>query len=168
MTQQKLMCYSQVNFKSKMVTEKWLTNEDLPKNVAIISICNSKDTICVDEYHMFKDAKNVLNLDFDDLAPGSGNLPEGTTKMDLGNGRYAICFSKKMAEKAVKFIEKNIDCDFYIHCAAGISRSQAFVRFIQTNYNRDWYTSKRNPCQYPNGYVVKMLNEQKRKIDGVK
>ena len=67
-----------------------------------------------------------------------------------------------MAKKAVKFIDKHINSNFYVHCAAGVSRSQACIRFIETNYDHEWKTSKLNPCLHPNGYVLQLLNKVKR------
>lgn len=157
---QDLMCYSQMNFVSKMKKMGWLTIKDLPKDVAIISICNTADTICKDEYHMFEDCPQVLNLNFDDFIPGIHKI-KGTV-WNLGDGRKAYAFDEKMAKKAVKFIDKHINSNFYVHCAAGVSRSQAFIRFIETNYDREWKTSKLNPCLHPNGYVLQLLNKVKR------
>ena len=100
---QDLMCYSQMNFVSKMKKMGWLTIKDLPKDVAIISICNTDDTICKDEYHMFEDCPQVLNLNFDDFIPGIHKI-KGTV-WNLGDGRKAYAFDEKMAKNAVKFID---------------------------------------------------------------
>lgn len=158
---QDLMCYSQINFVSKMKEMGWLTIEDLPKDVAIISICNTTDNICKDEYHMFEDCPQVLNLNFDDFIPSIHKI--NGTIWDIGDGRKAYSFNENMAKKAVKFIDEHINSNFYVHCAAGISRSQAFIRFIETNYDREWKTSKSNPCLHPNIYVLLLLNKVKRK-----
>ena len=63
-----------------------------------------------------------------------------------------------MAEKCVKFIEENKDKHFFIHCSAGISRSQAFVKYIKNvYYENDFYTNPDNPCLHPNGFVFQKL-----------
>ena len=74
-------------------------------------------------------------------------------------------FTKEMADDVVKFIEKNIDKDFYIHCSAGISRSQAITKFIHLNYDRNWELNPRNSDYlFANGMVYQMLCEAHRKL----
>lgn len=66
------------------------------------------------------------------------------------------------AKKAVSFIDQNKDCDFYIHCAAGVSRSQAFVRYILDVFpDVEWDLNETNPCICPNIHVLRMLKRVK-------
>lgn len=119
---------------------------DVPHNAAIISICSSGSE---KEYHIFH-GDRVLNLDFDDITYAMDGYEE---------------FTKEMADDVVKFIEKNIDKDFYIHCSAGISRSQAVTKFIHLNYDRNWELNPRNSDYlFANGMVYQMLCEAHRKL----
>ena len=70
----------------------------------------------------------------------------------------AYNINKRQVIRACEFIDKHIDCDFYIHCNAGMSRSQAFVKYIQDCYpDKEWETRKENPCRFPNMYTCNML-----------
>ena len=70
----------------------------------------------------------------------------------------AYNINKRQVIRACEFINKHIDCDFYIHCNAGMSRSQAFVKYIQDCYpDKEWETRKENPCRFPNMYTCNML-----------
>lgn len=156
----KLYCYSKKDFVETMKSNNW-TNSTLPSNVAVISICCTEDVKKYhhsahyngkSDFHYFNDAENVLNLDFDDI----------TTEQLEFNGHVAKCITKEQAEKAVKFIEAHKNCDFYIHCNAGMSRSQAFVKYISEKYHDlNWETRKENPCLYPNIQVCNTL----RRVD---
>ena len=62
-----------------------------------------------------------------------------------------------------KHKEKNKDKNFFIHCSAGISRSQAFVLFIQNTYfEQKFELNPTNPCISPNGHVYSKLCEAYR------
>ena len=152
----KLYCYSRKDFVNTMKENGW-TNGHIPDNVAIISICCTKAVR--ENYHSahyqgkhdenyFYDANNVLNLDFDDIDEEVRNCGDYT----------AYNINKRQVIRACEFIDKHIDCDFYIHCNAGMSRSQAFVKYIQDCYpDREWETRKENPCRFPNMYTCNML-----------
>lgn len=160
---QLLWCTGFNEFRQLMNFKGWDT---VPDNVAIISINNSKYAHVEDEYHIFESADNVLNLDFDDIDPMALGLDEYTEihtyKTAYGDNTIQF-FTDKMASDAVDFIENNIDKDFYIHCSAGVSRSQAFVRYISTTYfNHTWFVNSENPCRHPNGFVVAKLNKLAR------
>ena len=132
----KVLCYSEKEFKELMKKNGWLEEKDLPENVAIISIIGGDD--CIKGFfevkgeeisHWFKNSNDqILNLEFDDV-----------TEEVYIQGYRIYPMSMDQAKEAVKFIEKNVGKDFYIHCRAGKSRSQAFVRFIldcfPDNYN---------------------------------
>ena len=70
-----------------------------------------------------------------------------------------------MSDECVRFIERNKNKNFYIHCSAGISRSQAFVKYIKNVYNDiNWITNPNNPCEFPNGFVYNQLMKSYREI----
>lgn len=79
---------------------------------------------------------------------------------DDGNFRTVHTFNFAEATRLVNFIDRHVKngTDFYIHCGAGISRSQAVVRYILDVYtNTKWETRKSNPCITPNEHIVRML-----------
>lgn len=170
---QKLWCVSFNEFKNIAFENKW--NEQVPNNIAIISINNSANLICDDECHICN-GENVLNLNFDDADPMVFGLEECeeidkyTYKSKIDGLTYVTLqfFNEEMAKQSIEFIENNIDKDFYIHCSAGVSRSQAFVRFIQNTYfEKTFETNPNNPCRFPNGYVLSKLNEIYRKQNNI-
>ena len=159
----KLWCTSFIQFKQIAYKNEW--DEIVPDDIAIISICNNQEF--EGEYHICRNAENVLNLDFDDVDPVALGLPETienyTYKSFDDREIHLQFFTNAMAEKAVEFIEKNKDKNFYIHCSAGISRSQAFVKFIKNVYcDKDWETNPNNPCEFPNGFVYSKLMQTLR------
>ena len=166
-TQQKLWCECFLGFKYIAYKMEW--DQNVPNDIAIISINNSKNCDVIDEYHICKDAPNVLNLNFDDIDPIALGLPENSISYTYENlyelGTYTTVefFSREMANKCVEFIEANKDKHFFIHCSAGISRSQAFVKFIKNTYfENEFYTNPDNPCIHPNGYVYQRLAQAYR------
>lgn len=109
-----------------------------------------------EDIHQFSSRNNVLNLDFDDIN-------EEVRHCD--GGYIATNITKEQADEAVKFIEAHKDCDFYIHCNAGKSRSQAFVKYIMEQYpDIEWETNPFNLCLYPNVYVSNMLKRSAREL----
>lgn len=161
----KLWCTSFIQFKRIAYKNEW--DEVVPNDIAIISINNSESVGSNEEYHICKDADNVLNLNFDDVDPESLGLSDDienyTYKYQDGTEVILQLFTDAMAEKAVDFIEKNKNKNFYIHCSAGVSRSQAFVRYIQNVYcDKDWETNPNNPCEFPNGFVYSKLMQTYR------
>lgn len=169
----KLWCTSFLDFKRIAYKNEW--DEKVPGNIAIISINNGKDAGTVEEYHICKDAENVLNLNFDDVDPMALGLSDDTEiytyENEYAKGTFTTIefFTNDMAKRAVKFIEDVIEnnkldgVDFYIHCSAGISRSQAFVKYIKNVYDfMDWETNPNNPCLHPNGFVFQKLMQAYR------
>ena len=165
----KLWCVGFIEFEYIAKKNKW--DVEVPSNVAVISINNG--TYFEGEYHVCKDAVNVLNLNFDDADPVGYGLPEDIEFYSYNApGKKPITlgfFTNQMAERAVKFIENVIEnnkldgVDFYIHCSAGISRSQAFVKYIKNVYDFiDWETNPNNPCLHPNGFVFQKLMQAYR------
>ena len=79
-------------------------------NIAFISISDTDSQQPV----FNQDHLNVLNLKFDDI---NSDLLDETS------------------ENIVNFIESNLGKLFYIHCNAGISRSGAVGKFIESSYD---------------------------------
>lgn len=160
---QKLWCTSFIIFERIAKEQGW--NIEVPNNIAIISINNPIENND-EEYHVCKDADNVLNLDFDDIDPMHLDLDNNIDKFTYKRNdkiNTVYFFTNSMAEKSIEFIERNKDKHFFIHCSAGISRSQAFVRFIEnTYYNKKFELNPLNPCRYPNGHVYSKLNQAYR------
>lgn len=155
MNQQKLWCLSFLLFEQLCKENGWDNN--VPDDIAIISIIGSDDCRDDNEIHICH-GDNVLNLEFDDCDPVAFgldvNIEEYTYK---SNGKETTLkfFNNDMAKQAIDFIERNKNKHFYIHCSAGVSRSQAFVKYISEKYNNiDWITNPINPCEFPNGYVI--------------
>lgn len=144
----KLYVYSQIDFDNIAAYNGW--NVSFPENTAVISICN----VDTDENdHFFSNGTpNVLNVKFDDVSEEEdGNFIDNNT-----------------AESIVDFIDNHIGCNFYIHCYAGRSRSQAVARYIMDMYpNIEWETRKSNPCTSPNIDVLCKLKRVKYFKDGM-
>lgn len=158
----KLWCLKFEDFKRVAYKTEW--DLEVPKEIAIISINNGKHTSPPEEYHICKSSENVLNLDFDDCDPICNGLPDNIETYECSDGIILEFFTDKMANEAIKFIESNMNrnkidgVNFVIHCSAGISRSQAFVKFIKNVYSDyDWETNPHNPCIHPNGFVYQKL-----------
>lgn len=156
---QKLWCLSFENFKEIALSNNW--NKNVPDNIAIISIVNTVSD--EDEIYHICNGDNVLNLDFDDADPLANGLSDDTETFVLENGLVIHFFTTAMAKQTIQFIEENKNKDFYIHCAAGISRSQAFVKYIKNvYYDYNFNTNPDNPCTHPNGYVFQKLMQAYR------
>ena len=75
-------------------------------------------------------------------------------------GNYVLKgISDSDAEAVVKFVEKNKDKNFMIHCKAGQSRSQAIIRYVLDFYGGEdeWEINKDNPPITPNQFVLSKL-----------
>ncbi len=156
----KLWCLGFKDFKRIAYKSEW--DLEVPKEIAIISINNG--SLIPGEYHICKSSDNVLNLDFDDVDPIGLGLEEDTS-VHITDERILVFFTDLMADKAIKFIENNKGKHFVIHCSAGISRSQAFVKFIKNVYSDyDWETNPNNPCIHPNGFVYQKLMQTFRNV----
>lgn len=122
---------------------------------AVISISSSTD-LCPELSELGLGAheegiNKALFLKFDDIGPegkGTNNFPP-----------YPI--NEKQAKEIVEFIEKWINhgpVNFYIHCDAGVSRSQAVVKFILECFpDYPWQIFRKNPPTTPNAYVLSSL-----------
>jgi protein tyrosine phosphatase len=160
----KLWCTGFEDFKQLVEANGW--TESVPDDIAIISINNGSDTCPANECHLCT-GDNVLNLDFDDADPEALNLPSDVVKVSYqtptGETISIQFFTDEQAQTAVDFIEKHKDRNFYVHCSAGVSRSQAFIRYINTVYDELWYRNPKNPCVHPNGFVLQKLMQCWRK-----
>lgn len=148
----RLYCYSNLAFMRVMSENDW--RDDVPPGVAVISITGTADV--QDRYgprfadadrHWFPASTDrILNIEFDDITEDS---------MDIGNRQVAKGISLAQADEIVRFIERNKNCDFYIHCHAGVSRSQAVVLYILDFYKTDWVTLGSTAAH--NSYVYRQL-----------
>lgn len=148
----KCWVYSNCEFNYLMREKGWIDG-NTPEDSAFISICDPDYTdLDLELYHWFKqDSDNVINLDFADI--GTYQLFEVKGMSDDQSGQL------------YEFIKRNLGKDFYIHCAAGMSRSQGVARFI-TDCFPDIYSKeslrKENPCLTPNFHVVNLLKRRWR------
>lgn len=139
------------------------SNIDMRPDLAIISIGNSFEDDLADDIfangpssHWFKRShKNVLNLDFDDIAaPGEWR--------SLSKCDQYILFDDDMARQIAEFVEENKNASVWIvHCGAGVSRSGAVSKWL-----KDWlqvrYGVEANNVDgryaSPNPYVLMVLD----------
>ena len=99
----------------KHMADNGITDSNIPQFAAVVSIGepNKSD-------HYFKEASNVLNIDFWDV---NGYDVEGIKG----------CTDEE-AKIIYNFLIDNIGKTFYIHCHAGVSRSQAVAEFLRDCY----------------------------------
>lgn len=160
---QKLYCFSRNDFNEYCSSQGW-TSENYPPDAAFISICNTaegSEFLFVDEItHYFStETPEIINLDFEDI----------TEPEIIYRGRVNKGISQEQADKLCEFIERNQDKDFYIHCEAGLSRSQGVVRYILDVYGEEheFETLRNNPCRTPNLYVTALLKRSYRKLKNI-
>lgn len=125
----KLYCFRCTNFKDYMKTNGWDDSNPPPKDVACIEIvCN----VQVQEYYgknfaerdmqwFTKPLDNVLVTTFDDIT-------EDMRK--IGDDEYAYGMTVEQGKEIVKFINDHKDCNWFIRCHAGKSRSKAVTMYI--------------------------------------
>jgi predicted protein tyrosine phosphatase len=179
----KLYCYSIEGFKKAMEQMGYGRNDEkiLEKdNIAVISICCT-DTSPEEYKGMFSEehyfynksnSKNVLNIRFDDIDPrlwhghdfDLDNASEDDFLYDLKDKKTSPkALGWKQAQEIVAFVVKNLGNDFYIHCSAGVSRSQAIVKFILDSFSFpgnkkfNYKILPENPPVQPNIHVLTML-----------
>lgn len=181
-----ILCYSHDKFDDIMRQNGWIT--EVPKGVSCISICSHNE----EDRHWFKDkTKRVFNLDIDDCGPfwfGSHDndiydealclFKDNEVKQSNAYFNYlqtndngydmVHILDYEEAFNLVDWIDWRIKHDntIYIHCAAGISRSQGVVRYILDTYGYDYNikTNPNNPCLTPNAHVVMMLKRAYRQL----
>ena len=166
---QKLYCFSARDFADEMFENGW-TNDTLPPNVACIEICSTEDEL-ENFGEDFASEDGPWFLEGEDF----GDLPDNVLKVNfddildnvevIRDGKFSRGITPEQATKIVKFIDKNIDKDFYIHCHAGLSRSQAVVQYILDTYpNHNWEVRSDNPPDHGliNQRVLAMLKQAAR------
>ena len=156
----KLWCNGFQGFKKILETNNW-NDSNLPDNAAFISICCTETGNSSYETHLLSDNHdNVINLDFDDI--NGYTLKDQFPDDDYVKDNPARGLNDEQGLQLVKFIENNIGKDIYVHCSAGVSRSQGVVKFILEYYN-DYYkesdTNPDNPCKMPNQHVFDVLRK---------
>jgi len=136
-----------------------ITDENVDsKDTMFISINNSVGLdIIYGVYSCFKrQHSNVLIMHFNDYGENFIKDAIGVTGI----------FNEYKAKKLYDFIKRNKDKKMAIvHCSAGISRSGAVGTFIFDMYGNENFEEfkRKNPRIQPNYYMLKLLNEQKRK-----
>lgn len=101
---------------NKYMLDNGITDSNIPQSAAIVSI-GEPDT----SDHYFKNAQNVLNIDLWDV---NGYDIEGIKGC-----------TDEQANIIYNFLTENIGKTFYIHCRAGVSRSQAVAEFLRDCYD---------------------------------
>ena len=135
----KAYIFSRQDFNKAMEDSHITCAAELPDHVAVISICEPNDS-----YHYFEESPNVLNIDFWDVTEESAKI-------------YQVKpLSIEKASLIYRFIENHIGKDFYIHCKAGMSRSQAVGRYLEDCYG---YKVVTNIRPFPNPHVLKILKD---------
>lgn len=127
----KVYSYAYSDFVKEMQKLNW-TDENLPKNAAVISILDANNS------HYFKLSKNVLNINIDSIES---------------------CFTNDLVNELVEFIKIHYDCDFYIYSNIDEAISQSIVNFIVKWYEnrRTIETRKNSNC---NEFVFELLNNE--------
>ena len=161
---QKLWCTGFNDFKKLVEINNW--KSCLPEDIAVISIINGEDCGIPEEYHLLNKSNQVLNLEFDDVSPEAFGLSDDSECTRYDKDTVLKFFTNFQAREVIDFVESNINRNFFIHCSAGVSRSQAVTKFILLNYSdRDWKLNPNNPIRFPNGFVYQKLCTVKREKD---
>lgn len=150
---QGLRCYSL----NDILEEAPKIEQDRGAAVLSISSTNSPQPL-ISELGMTGRGEDVMYLVFDDIGC------EHEVDSDLKLEYFGLTIEQ--AEKFLEWFEqrKEQGKNFYIHCEAGLSRSQGFIRFILDCYPEiTWLLRMSNPCMYPNFYVVSTLKDAWRK-----
>lgn len=186
-----ILCFDKLSFDNWMEHNGWIDSP--PKGVSCISICSPNEDE-YSEHWFKKSNERVFNLDIDDTRPFWFGKHEADcydksltlyndNKVKLSNAYFNYLYISgknnefcnmlhildyEEAFKLVKWIDERIKQDeiIYIHCAAGISRSQGVVRYILDTYGNEYdiKTNPNNPCLTPNIHVVLMLKRVYRHL----
>lgn len=125
----------------RYMSENGISDGSIPDNCAFVSIGEPADS----EHWFSESSDSVLNIDFWDV---NGYRVEDVLGM-----------TDEQAEKVYRFLSGNIGKDFYIHCRAGVSRSQAVARFLEDCYGYEVVQgSDRQP--FPNAHVLALLKRE--------
>ena len=117
--------------------EHGIYDANLPSDMAVVSIGEPEES-----EHYFQDSPQILNIDFWDVNDYEVEGIKGLTD--------------EQAETIHNIIESNIGKDFYIHCRAGVSRSQAVGRFLSDIYGYETISVAQNGA-FPNQHVLSLL-----------
>ena len=99
--------------------------------------------------HPLKGSQYILNVDFDDCSYSESGLSP---------------ISDETARRIVDFIDEMNDTReiLFVHCTAGISRSQAVIRYVLDIFGESSIVTRAsNPCLTPNMDVLSALKHQK-------
>lgn len=166
----KLLCVSQGWFDEIMLWLGW-DDEHLPSEEhALISITESDEKSRCS--HWFKrDHKNVINLHFDDI-DGESEIWKDYKRYSNGDIQYRDQRLHPMhrveAQALLRFINYHKGKRFIIHCQAGVSRSQAVVRFILDTFPEEYNITdcwQKNLPITPNVYVLALLKRWWRNFE---
>lgn len=124
----------------KCMSDNGLRDDNIPQKCSIISI-GEPDT---NEHYFQYGTPKVLNIDFWDVNGYDVEGIKGLTDEQAG----IIC----------SFISENIGDDFYVHCRAGVSRSQAVAQFLHDEYGYE-IESVAPHGRYPNAHVLSLLKK---------
>ena len=186
-----IICLDKYSFDDLMEHNGWIYAPG--HGVSCISICSPNDGQCSE--HWFKHwHENIFNLDIDDHGPFWFGKHEADcydkslalyndNQVKLSNAYFNNVYISgsnrefcslihvldyEEAFALVKWIDYRIKHDdtIYIHCAAGVSRSQGVVRYILDTYGDEYdiKTNPNNPCLTPNIHVVLMLKRAYRHL----
>ena len=185
-----ILCYSHYDFDNIMRNNNWIDRLPQGISAISICSPNEEDLAehwFKNDYNVIGEDHNprVFNLDIDDCAPYWFEDCESEcydkalklfkdNKVKLSNAYFNHltliddcniyhAFNYEEAFKLVDWIDWRIKYDdtIYIHCAAGISRSQGIVRYIIDTYGND-YNIKLNPDNPNNTYNPHVLMMLKR------
>lgn len=144
---QGLRCYSLNDILEE--APKILTDQ----RAAVLSISSTTSDIPTpSELGMEGREQDLMYLKFDDIGK------EYEVDLDLKLECYGL--SEKQAQDFLEWFEPRMEegKNFYIHCEAGLSRSQGFIRFILDCYpDITWLLRMSNPCITPNLHVTSTL-----------
>ena len=124
----------------KCMSDNGITDSNIPSKCAIISIGEPDSN----EHYFGYDNPKVLNIDFWDV---NGYDIEGVKGL-----------TDEQAEVIRNFISDNIGDDFYVHCRAGASRSQAVAQFLHDVYDYE-IESVAPHGRFPNAHVLSLLKK---------
>lgn len=181
-----LYCYSQEEFDNLMKNLGW--KEPIEK-FSTVSICSPWNE---GFEHWFKTGTpNNYNIDCDDVVRPfwwdkdyydealelylNGQTKKSNEMFDYYNANglgttELHLFTYEQAFLLASWINVQIlngHDNFYVHCAAGMSRSQSIVRYILDVYseNIQWKTRKSNPCLYYNNHILLMMKRAARQLN---
>ena len=190
-----ILCYSHYDFDNIMKSNNWINKPGAKVSCVSICSPNEYDLsdhwFKFDVNKSKVHGRHVFNLDIEDGHPywfgewendiydkaldlyNAGKIKESNAYfnyLDTTASEFTMLhvLDYEEAFKLVKWIDFEIKHShtFYIHCAAGISRSQAVVRYIRDiyGYKYDIKLNPNNPNNTYNPHIVMMLKRAYRSI----